>query len=86
MDSFVIPMVACTCDMELSKFAAVVTAAVPRPVTAAVTGSIFCPAPEMLSPTVFIFSPAEEIFCSAVADWFACVSSFSLISRIFCIW
>lgn len=49
MASFVTPIVACTCDMDDSKFAAVATAAVPRPVTAAVTGSIFCPAEEILS-------------------------------------
>lgn len=29
----------------------------------------------MLSPVVFSFSPARAIFCTAVADCFACVSS-----------
>lgn len=76
MASFVIPMVACTWLMEDSKFAAVATAAVPRPVTAAVTGSIFSPTEEMASPVVFNFSPVAEIFCKAVAEVFACSSNF----------
>ena len=76
MASLVIPIVACTCDMEDSKLAAVVTDAVPNAVTPAVTGRSFCPAEEMLSPTVFSFSPDDAIFCTAVADWFACVSRF----------
>ena len=76
MESLVIPIVACTCDMEDSKLAAVVTDAVPSAVTPAVTGRSFCPAEEMLSPTVFSFSPDDAIFCTAVADWFACVSRF----------
>ena len=54
--------------MDDSKFAAVVTDAAPNPVTAAVTGSIFSPAEEMLFPTVFSFSPVAAIFCTAVAD------------------
>ena len=41
MASFVMPMVACTCDIDDSKFAAVLTAAVPKAVTPAVTGSSF---------------------------------------------
>ena len=68
MESFVIPIVACTCDIADSKFAAVETAAVPSPVTPAVTGSNFWPAEEILSPTVFNFSPEAAIFCTAVAD------------------
>ena len=54
--------------MEDSKLAAVVTDAVPRAVTPAVTGNSFCPAEEMLSPVVFNFSPAVAIFWTAVAD------------------
>ena len=63
-----IPIVACTCDIEDSKLAAVVTDAVPKAVTPAVTGNSFCPAEEILSPVVFSFSPAVAIFWTAVAD------------------
>ena len=48
----------------------------PIPVTATVTGRSFWPALEIFSPVVFNFSPVAAIFCIAVADWFACVSSF----------
>jgi len=54
--------------MELSKFAATVTDAVPSAVTPAVTGRSFFPALEILSPVVFNDSPAAAIFCTAVAD------------------
>ena len=63
-----IPIVACTWDMELSKSAAVFNDAPPSAVTAAVAGSNFCPTFEILSPVVFSFSPADAIFCIAVAD------------------
>lgn len=62
--------------MADSKLAAVVTDAVPSALTPAVTGKNFCPAEEMLSPVFFNFSSADAIFCTAVADWFASVSSF----------
>ena len=39
MESFVIPIVACTCDIADSKLAAVVTDAVPKALTPAVTGN-----------------------------------------------
>ena len=55
------PDIAATFDMELSKSAAVFTAAVPRPVTAAVTGSIFSPADVNDSP---IFPDVSEISAS----------------------
>ena len=45
--------------MEDSKFAAVVTDAVPSAVTPAVTGRSFCPADEMLSPDSSRFWPAD---------------------------
>ena len=41
MESFVIPIAACTWDIELSKSAAVLREAAPIPVTAAVTGRSF---------------------------------------------
>ena len=55
------PDIAATLDMELSKSAAVFTAAVPSPVTAAVTGSIFSPADVSDSP---IFPDVSEISAS----------------------
>ena len=71
MESFVIPIVACTCDIADSKSAAVVTAAVPSPPTAAVMGISFFPASDILLPALFNFSPVAAIFCIATADWFA---------------
>ena len=68
MESFVIPIVACTYDMKDSKLAAVVTDAVPKAVPPAVTGEYFYPAEEILSPVFFNFSSAVTIFWAAVAD------------------
>ena len=65
-----IPIVACTCDIADSKFAAVVTDAVPSAVTPAVTGRSFCPAEEMLSPTVFNFSPVAANFIGFPVTFF----------------
>ena len=74
-------MVACTWLIEDSKLAAVVTAAVPSPATAADTGSIFSPTDETLSPALFKLSPVAAIFCKATEDWLACFSkSFSFCS------
>ena len=70
----VAPDTAATLLIAESKSAAVFTAAVPSPVTTPVTGSSFCPTEEILFPTVCSFSPVAPIFCSAVADWFACSS------------
>ena len=83
----VAPDIAATSLIDESKSAAVLTATVPSPVIATVAGKNFCPTLEILSPTVLSFSPLAAIFCTAVADWFAAVSSFfrscsvSMISR-----
>ena len=76
IESLVMPMVACTWLMADSKLAAVVTAAVPSPATAAVTGIIFSPIEDTLSPVLLSFSPAAAIFCNAVEELLACASSF----------
>ena len=63
MASLVMPMVACTWDMEDSKLAAVATAAVPRPTTGAVTDLVsVSPTPDTLSPTAWSLSPTCPIF------------------------
>ena len=83
----VAPETAATWLMAESKSAAVFTAAVPSPTTAPVTGRNFLPTEEILSPSACSFSPEAAIFCTAVADWFACCSKFrrafsvSMISR-----
>ena len=73
--------------MAESKSAPVLTAAVPSAVIPAVTGSSFSPAPEILSPTFCITSPAAPIFANAVLVLSASVCRFrnscsvSIISR-----
>ena len=57
----VAPEMAATLLMPVSKSAAVLTAAVPRPATTAVAGRNFSPTLEMLSPTVLSFSPLAAI-------------------------
>ena len=64
----VAPEMADTRLMPSSKSAAVLTAAVPSPVTIPVTGRNFLPTSVTFSPIVFSFSPSEAIFCKAVAD------------------
>ena len=49
-------------DFAYAIHSAVVTAAVPSPATAAVTGSIFSPTEETFSPADFSLSPASAIF------------------------
>ncbi len=71
MESLVIPMVACTWLMEESKSAVVFTAAVPRALTAAVTGRNFCPTPVMVLPTACSFCPAASILQSASLELMA---------------
>ena len=74
IESLVIPMVACTWLIEDSKLAAVVTAAVPSPATAALTGSRALPADSTLPPASLIFVPAAAIDSMATEDFLACSS------------
>ena len=73
--------------MAASKSAPVLTATVPSAVIPAVTGSSFSPAPEILSPTFCMTSPAAPIFANAVLVLSASVCRFrsscsvSMISR-----
>lgn len=73
----VAPDTAATWLMAEAKSVATFTAAAPRPPTTAVTGISFWPTPSMEESTLFSFSPATPIFCSATADLSACFSNSS---------
>ena len=68
----VAPEMAETLLISWSKSAAVLTAAVPKPVTAAVTGKSFLPTPSTAEPTVCIFSPTASILARVVLVTAAC--------------
>ena len=68
----VAPEMAETLLISWSKSAAVLTAAVPKPVTAAVTGKNFLPTPSTAEPTVCIFSPTASILARVVLVTAAC--------------
>ena len=85
--SATLPEIAPTLDISASNSAPVLTASVPSPATAPVTGISFSPTPEILSPTSCIFSPTAdileratlELFASCCKFWSSC--SVSIISR-----
>ena len=62
----VAPLTAATLLMEVSKSAAVFTAAVPRPPMTVVTPIIFFPAPAMVLPAFSNFPPTSLIFARVV--------------------
>ena len=96
MESAVMPIVACTWDMEDSKSAAVFTAAVPAATRGTVTDVVsFVPTPEILSPTDCSLVPTSSIFARVVlvvAAWvskdfsFSSVSTISRWSASYCSW
>ena len=91
----VAPEMAETLLISESKSAAVFTAAVPRPVTAAVTGRNFLPTFSTEDPMFWSFSPASSILASValvVAAWpckdrrFCSVSTISRWRASYCCW